>query len=212
VNELSTDSLVEILRVDRTYADLWAAAVASAQRSMYYELEYWLVMYKIKRDGKWVDEGFDSQKDWIQFITTIDRFEGGCAYSTFFKKMSLIEDLAARGVSDEGIVRALSIPTASEMLMGATEEQLAGRTVEDVIDEIHELNPGKAAMNVAEIINAPKMWCSEALYNSRARLFTFSISQDTENEIDIRAYIIPEVEPQDAEFFARGLRRKLEWT
>lgn len=196
---------------EKRYKDLWAVAVTAAQRGIVDELEYWLALYVIKRDGLWVDEGFDTQREWIEYLTTLPRFEGGCAYSTFFAKTTLIEKLAEKGVSDEDIIRALSMPTAAEMLVGATDEQLGGRTVGEVIQELDGLNPGKAAMTAAEIVQSPKMWVSYVKFISRESVVELALSEDRDNQIEVRVYFISEIEKVDAEYLAKKLQKRLEW-
>lgn len=204
--------LVRLLHDSIGYTDLWAVAVTAAQRGVEAELQYWLALYRIKRDGLWQNEGFDSQQEWVQYLTTLPRFEGGTAYSTFFDKMGLIEDLIEKGVSDEDVVRALSMPTAAKKLVGATDDQLNGRTVGQVLQELDGLNPGKAALTASEIVQEPKIWVSYIKYAHRIKLVELAFSEDNKNEIDNRVYFIPEVERQDAEYLAKKLQKRLEWT
>jgi hypothetical protein len=203
-------SLVAILEVDQTYDELWAAAITAAQRSMHDELEYWLVLYKIKKDGLWMKAGFDSQEEWIQFLATIGRQEGGCSRSSFFDKINLIERLERRGVSNQGIVMALSMPTAAGILVKAPEEKIT-RSLDEILEEIHELNPGQAALTASEIVDEPKIWVAYIKYDMRGRLFTLAVSEDVENDVDTRVYLVPEVTKEDAEYLAKTLRKKLEW-
>ena len=66
-------------------------------------------------------------------------------------------------------------------------------------------------MTAAEIVQAPKMWVSYVKFISKENTVELALSEDRDNQIEVRVNFISEIEKVDAEYLARKLQKRLEW-
>jgi len=202
---------VELLdRQKRSYQEVWDATVHFAQNLMVDEVGYWLGLYRIKRDMLWTEVGYEQQEDWLYDLSILERFQGGCATSTFHEKMRMIDDLVDSGVTEEMIVHALTQPTATKILLEHREQIPEGETVQTVLVLTTGQGPAQASATIADVLGLKRVWISRVSYNMGAERMKLIISEEDGASVDTRTYIIYEMPHEDAAVLARAAHKKLE--